>query len=158
MSGDGDTYYSPARLDGILRRWPEWLALAETPRSARHLNDPACQPGRACSYGAPVGIRDSKGHHHDQLRGADVVADVERAWGSLRYGSLEWQVINYRLMALARKRWRHPNSGEWQHDESRSLSDIARTLGRRYQDVLDANKAALRQMAEFLGWREEMGS
>lgn len=79
MPSDDTMFYSPERIDGFLRRWDELLALAESPKTARHLTTRECRPGHACSYGSPVGIRDSKGHHHDQHVWSDVVADVEAA-------------------------------------------------------------------------------
>lgn len=147
-----DAFYSPSRLDAILRRWPEYLALAETPRTARHLQTTECQPGHACSYGSPVGIRDAKGHHHDQLRYADIVADVEAARERLAYNSLGRIVVNYRMRRMGAKRRIETAEAVWE-EESGNLDDIARALRVRYEIVRRAYRGALEEMAKSLGWR-----
>lgn len=147
-----DCYYSPERISGWLRRWDELLTLSESLRSSRHLQTTECKPGHSCSYGSPVGIRDVKGHHHDQLKYADILADLERAHARLRFHSLPWSCVDLRMRRAGK---RHPaDTLDGPDESSNDLHDIARALGIRYGVVRDAYAEALKTMAEFLGWEE----
>jgi hypothetical protein len=89
-------FYDPARIDFILRNWATIRILAETPQSARGL----LQPGETRE--APR-LKRPRGYHGDPLAWADVVADIERAWGALRsepmdHGSMvRWLIVGYRM-------------------------------------------------------------
>lgn len=148
------SFYNPDVIDRWLRRFAELEALAESPRSARHLQDPQCSSGRACSYGSPIGIRSVKGLHGDPNRYSDILADLEKAWASLRYNSLPWRVVSYRMQVRGVRRWRNPTTHAREEEPSAALDAIALALGVRYDDVRDAYKAALRDMARYLGWVE----
>lgn len=147
-----DAYYTPGRISRWLLRWEELLTLAECPKTSAHLQTTECTPGHSCSYGSPVGIRDSKGHHHDQLKYADILADLERAHARLRFMSLGWSVVDLRMRRAGR---RHPSDTQVGPDPSTNdLHDVARALGVRYDVVRNAYADALKTMAAFLGWEE----
>lgn len=74
-----DTYYTPERIDRILREWPRYESQAENCRST-----------------LPDALRPAHGNRADPLVWADVRADVERAMVmSLRQWSLEWNTVDH---------------------------------------------------------------
>lgn len=129
-------YYTEARIRYWLANWPLALSLAESwATSAHHLNHEreedesrtrGCQP-------APGGGRHNKRSHFDQLRGADVVADIERAHARLRYGSLEWTLIDYQM-----------RFGPLGMQELRSM------IGRDMNAITESYRSAVKQMADWL--------
>jgi len=141
---DRDSHdYSPSRLDYWIRSWPLLESLAESPRTSRHhlQFDHANQPGPCMP--APKLRGSGKGFHGDSLDYADVRADIERAISLLPAYSLESLVVCRRLTLVERG-----------HEADHSLAAVAKSLGRRYDDVRGAYTAALRLMAEALGWSE----
>lgn len=76
---DEPSYYSPTRIDHILREWPRYQSDAE-----------------GCRTSVPDAHRHGKGQRHDALRAADIVADIERAIAiCLRQWSLEWNAVDH---------------------------------------------------------------
>ena len=144
--------YNPDTVDRWLRRWDELIALSESPRSARHLQDPQCSTGHSCSYGSPVGIRAARGMHGDPNRYSDILADLEKAWSSLRFNSLGWRVVDMRMRTAGIHRWRNPTTHAREEEPSAALDAIALALGVRAELVRDAYKMALKDMARYLGW------
>lgn len=122
------SYYTPDRIDWLLRNFAAVRAYAETPRTARQLLDPY-RPGPT-----PTNPRSARqrGHHADPMRGADLVADIERAHQGLPAG-LGRDVVYWR---------------QWGY----SLGAIAEGLHHSKRDVVAANQGALRCMAVTLGW------
>lgn len=73
----GELYYTPERVDRILRNWPRYQAAAEGLRSS-----------------LPDSLRPARGKRSDRLGGADIVADVERALAlAVRPHTLEYAVL-----------------------------------------------------------------
>ena len=130
-----DLHYTPDRVDYYLRNVEHLKAAAETPGSARQLLDPL-RPGPTPA--SPKSAR-QRGHHTDPMRTADVVADLERAWRDLPVG-LGRNLIYWRL-------WGYRLSGIYE-------AYVQQGKGIRKQDFYAANKAAIRAMAESLGWEE----
>lgn len=128
-----DLHYTPARIDYYLRNIEHLRAAAETPQSARQLLDPY-RPGSTPA--TPRSAR-QRGRHSDPMRQADVIADLERAWGDLPQG-LGRQIVYWRM-------WGYRLSGIYEGLR-------AKGKGMRKQDFYAANRAAVERMAEFLGW------
>jgi hypothetical protein len=124
-----ETYYSPKRVDYWLRHWLELAALAETPSSARNLltNGPTPESPRP-------GAR-QRGAHGDPCRYVNILADIRRAQGQLRPGSIEAQIVvliqfGYTLSGIS----------------------AGNSMGRgRVQELYGD---AVKRMAMMLGWEE----
>lgn len=91
------TGYSPSRIDALLRRWPEIVALAMNPYLARGLVRPNVETRDAPRFKLP------KGYHHDAMGWACVVGDIEHAW-MLLLGDvpgpqerLRWRIVGLRM-------------------------------------------------------------
>lgn len=122
--------YTPARIRRILYRWPEYLALAETPASAAGLtvDGPTPESPRIRQIG----------HHSDPLAWANLIADVERAWTSLALHSIEWRAVE---MLMQGKR----------------LDTFARVMHLDLREVEEGLDRATEAMALTLGYRPESG-
>lgn len=73
-------YYTPARLDSLLRDWPALTSEAESPSAPQYVSS---------------GAQPAKGGFKDRKRAAVIVADVERSMLVLRVWSLEWNLIDH---------------------------------------------------------------
>lgn len=77
-----DTYYTPERIDAILRQWPAFVSRSEGMRSTQ-----------------PDALRPAKGRRGDALRSADTCADVSKAMVlALSVGGLEWRTVELRRL------------------------------------------------------------
>lgn len=73
------SYYTPERIDTILRNWPRYQSQAE-----------------GCRSSAPDALRPARGKRSDQLASADTVADIEVAIVmTLPRWSLAWQTVDH---------------------------------------------------------------
>lgn len=128
--------YQPSRLDSILRRWGEVYALAMNPYTARGLVKPNVE-----TRDAPRFKSLKHNYHGDALTWAGLVADVELAWyrllgdGSTPTARMRWSIIGYRMAG-------------------KTLGEIGVLLRARKEDVVSQHRAALREMAQCLGWVE----
>ena len=115
------SYYTPERINTILRNWPRYQSQAE-----------------GCRSTAPDALRPAKGRRGDQLSGADIRADIERAMVAvLPYHSLEWRVVVHIMQGA-------------------SLARMQAPLGVRDAAISGAYDDACQRMAVFLGWEEEI--
>lgn len=128
-----DSYYTPERLDYWLRNWTLLEVLAETPGSARHqLSEEHRHYDRGCQ--TPPRISSGPRQHADELRWADVQADIERAHVALGKATPEFKIVAIRM--------RYP--GE-------SLGVIAKRVRARYQTVRRVYQRAMVLMSQILG-------
>lgn len=126
-------YYTEQRIRFWLSHWPLALSLAESwATSAHHLGHGPDDDGRPCMP-APTGGQHNRRADFDPHRGSDVVADLERAHAQLRYGSLEWTIVDYQM--------RFGPLG------MRSLREM---LGRDMNAVTEGFRSAVTKMADFL--------
>jgi len=126
-------YYTEARIRRILREWPCARSLAESWVTSAHcLSHGPDDDGRPCQN-APSGGRHNKRASFDPNKGSDIVADLERAHARLRYGSLEWTIVD-RLM-------RHGPLG---------MRELRAMIGRDQNAVTEAFRSAVKQMSDWL--------
>lgn len=118
-------YYTPSRIDWLLRNWGNLEALAESPSTAYGLTYKEPTPATP-----NVGARQA-GFSGDKLGWACVRADVEKAWRTLLGDS--FMVVQYVMFGY-------------------TLSGIAE--GKRWgkQRVVDAYHEGRDRMAASLGW------
>lgn len=77
---DIETYYSPERIDQILRQWPAFTSRAENLHST-----------------LPEALRPTKGRTSDPLRSADTCADIAQAMvACLSVGGAGWRAVEAR--------------------------------------------------------------
>lgn len=82
---DMDKFYSPEKIDQVLRSWPAYVSQAENIHST-----------------LPEALRPSKGRAGDSLRHADILADLTRAvLATVEVDSLEWRLIEGRTRCLS---------------------------------------------------------
>lgn len=111
-----DSYYTPERIDRILRDWPAYESRAEHVASSW---PDAHRPARG-------------GGKSDTLVSADVCADIASAMvASLEVGSIEWKTIEYR-----RQGWTFGRMGSELHMAKQSAWE-------RYQAALVKMATAL---------------
>lgn len=127
VASDIPIFYTPQRIDRILRCWDEWTALAETPGSAHHLSR-APRPGPTPTD--PRSAR-AKGQRADPTRYADVVADLEYAYEQLSSGGYGVQAV---AAAMAGTR----------------PSAFAQVVRARKADVLACYRGAVEKMSRVL--------
>lgn len=115
-----ESYYTPERINTILRNWPRYQSQAE-----------------GCRSTAPDALRPAKGKRGDQLAGADVVADVEKALVSVL---VQWG-IEYTVVVSVMRGY--------------SLTRIAGCYQIGKGRVVEAYDAGCVKMASYLGWVDD---
>jgi len=114
-----DWYYTPDRIEYWLEHWRELEQLA------------------TCSYPAGVPSAVPPGRYgyrlSDPLRFADVMADIERAWASLGWLSLDYKVVEAVMRGYL-------------------LREVERVYHLRHGTATEAYQCAIKRMARYLGW------
>lgn len=121
------SFFSPGRVRQILRAWDDYLALEESPGSARGLRFRGPTPEEP-KVGAKM-----KGHHGDPYSGVPIIADIVRAWKALDERSDEYAVVAWLMFRFT--------------DDAIALG--MKKSGREVEEILGR---ASEKMAAFLGW------
>jgi hypothetical protein len=119
-------YFTPDRIEQLLKLFAELDALAESPATARGLFR-----SRPTPEDPKTGARQKGRPRSDPNRWSDIRADLVRAWQSLPAGSLERHVVMLRSQAY-------------------TFGQIAQLKRTRKETVLEAYHAATAKMSVFL--------
>ena len=119
--GQGETFYSPRRVASWVLRWRELIELAQPTAGAICYDARLSQqtPGRKPSNPA---------------RYLEIMADLERAWASLRIWSIEWNVVKTLMDGFP-------------------LREFEARYRLSHGTAKEAQERACQMMAEKLGWR-----